>query len=73
MDLWQILVLGIVRLGLDADWDRLEHIANYDALVRQRLNRKQLNRRMLGALHGEIRRGSSVVPPAIQRPSWRTH
>ena len=28
MDLWQILVLGVVRLGLDADWDRLEHIAN---------------------------------------------
>lgn len=37
MDLWQILVLGVVRLGLDADWDRLEHIANYDTLVRQRL------------------------------------
>jgi IS5 family transposase len=37
MDLWQILVLGVVRLGLDADWDRLEHVANYDALVRQLL------------------------------------
>ena len=37
MDLWQILALGVVRLGLDADWDRLEHIANYDALVRQML------------------------------------
>ena len=37
MDLWQILVLGVVRLGLDADWDRLEHIANYDWLVRQML------------------------------------
>src|ERR1019366_8087816 len=37
MDLWQILVLGVVRLGLDADWDRLEHMANYDALVRQML------------------------------------
>jgi transposase, IS5 family len=37
MDLWQILVLGIVRLGLDADWDRLEHVANYDMLVRQML------------------------------------
>lgn len=35
MDLWQILVLGVVRLGLDADWDRIEHIANYDMLVRQ--------------------------------------
>jgi hypothetical protein len=37
MGLWQILVLGVVRLGLDADWDRLEHIANYDLLVRQML------------------------------------
>jgi IS5 family transposase len=37
MDLWQILVLGLVRLGLDADWDRLEHVANYDTLVRQML------------------------------------
>lgn len=37
MDLWQILVLGVVRLGLDTDWDRMEHIANYDTLVRQML------------------------------------
>ena len=37
LHLWQILVLGVVRLGLDADWDRMEHIANYDALVRQML------------------------------------
>lgn len=37
MDLWQILVLGVVRQGLDADWDRLEHVANYDLLVRQML------------------------------------
>ena len=37
MDLWQILVLGVLRLGLGADWDRLEHIANYDLLGRQML------------------------------------
>jgi len=37
MDLWQILVLGIVRLGLDANYDRLEHLANYDMLLRQML------------------------------------
>jgi hypothetical protein len=37
MDLWQILVLGIVRLGLDADWDRMEHLSNYDSLLRQLL------------------------------------
>src|SRR5260221_13807237 len=37
MDLWQILVLGVARLGLDADWDRMEHMANYDTLLRQML------------------------------------
>jgi IS5 family transposase len=37
MELWQILVLGVVRLGLDADWDRMEHLANYDLLLRQML------------------------------------
>lgn len=37
MDLWQILVLGVTRLALDADWDRMEHLANYDSLLRQML------------------------------------
>ena len=37
MELWQILVLGVVRLGLDADWDRMEYLANYDLLLRQML------------------------------------
>ena len=35
MDLWHVLVLGVVRLGLGCDYDRIEHIANYDGLVRQ--------------------------------------
>lgn len=35
LDLWQILVLGVVRLGLDCDYDRLEYLANYDGLLRQ--------------------------------------
>jgi transposase, IS5 family len=35
LTLWQILVLGVVRLGLDCDYDRLEHLANYDGLLRQ--------------------------------------
>jgi hypothetical protein len=37
MDLWQILVLGVLRLGLDADWDRMEDMANHHLLVRQML------------------------------------
>jgi hypothetical protein len=35
MDLWHILVLGVVRMTLDIDYDRLWHVANYDKLVRQ--------------------------------------
>ena len=35
MPLWHILVLGVVRLCLDCDYDRIEHIARYDRLVRQ--------------------------------------
>ncbi len=37
MDLWQILVLGVIRLGLNADWDRMEDLANHHLLVRQML------------------------------------
>lgn len=37
MTLWQILVLGVVRLGLAADWDRMEYLARYDLLLRQML------------------------------------
>jgi hypothetical protein len=35
MDLWQVLVLGVVRLGLDCDYDRLEDMANHHTLLRQ--------------------------------------
>jgi hypothetical protein len=34
MSLWEILVFSTVRLALDADYDRLEHVANFDNLVR---------------------------------------
>lgn len=37
MDLWQIMVLGVVRLTLDVNYDRLHYIANCDSLVRQLL------------------------------------
>ena len=37
MDLWQILVLGVVRVWLDADYDRLEDLANHHSLLRQML------------------------------------
>jgi hypothetical protein len=37
LSLWEILVFGVVRLTLDADYDRLEHTVNYDKLVRDLL------------------------------------
>ena len=54
MVLWQILVLGVVRLGLDANWDRLEHMANFDTLLRQ----------MLGVEQNTLGRGSQSVQPS---------
>ena len=35
MDLWHILVLAVARHTLSTNWDRLEHLANYDLLVRE--------------------------------------
>lgn len=35
MDLWHVLVLGVIRLGLDMDYDRLTDMANHHELVRK--------------------------------------
>ena len=35
MDMWAILVLATVRLTVNANYDALEHFANYDKLIRQ--------------------------------------
>jgi len=35
MNFREILVLGTVRLARDIDYDHLQHIANYDSLVRE--------------------------------------
>lgn len=37
MDQWKILVLGVVRLGLNADYDRLHELANQHSTLRQML------------------------------------
>lgn len=37
MDLWQILVLGVVGMTLDVNYDRLHYVANYDSLTRKLL------------------------------------
>ena len=39
MDLWHVLVLGLVRLALDCDYDRLEYLAHYDKLMRKILKK----------------------------------
>lgn len=37
MDQWKILVLGVVRLGLNTDYDRLQELANQHSTLRQML------------------------------------
>jgi IS5 family transposase len=34
MGLWEILVLGVMRQGLNANYDRMHYLANYDLLMR---------------------------------------
>ena len=37
MEQWKILVLGTLRLGLNADYDRIQELANQHATIRQML------------------------------------
>ena len=37
MEQWRILVLGVVRLGLNADYDRIHELANQHSTLRQML------------------------------------
>ena len=37
MEQWAILVLGVVRLGIDADYDRLHELVNHHDTLRQML------------------------------------
>lgn len=37
MDLWKILVMGVLRLDLDCDYDRLQELVNEHKTIRQML------------------------------------
>ncbi len=37
MTQWQILVLGVLRLGINADYDRIQELANEHKTLRQML------------------------------------
>lgn len=37
MEFWKILVLGVLRLGLNADYDRIHNLANYHLAIREML------------------------------------
>jgi hypothetical protein len=37
MGQWKILVLGVLRVGLNADYDRIQELANQHAAIRQML------------------------------------
>lgn len=51
MELWHILVLAVVRHALDTNWDRLEHLSNYDLLIRKILG---VNMETFGGLEKEF-------------------
>ena len=50
MDLWHVLVLGVVRLALDCNYDRLEYLVHYDGLLRQIMG-------LSGSFEGEFGKG----------------
>lgn len=37
MEIWKIFVMGVLRLDLNCDYDRLHHLVNNDSLIRQML------------------------------------
>ena len=37
MELWKIFVMGVLRLDLNLDYDRVHHVVNHDGLIRQML------------------------------------
>jgi len=41
MEQWKILVLGVLRLGLNADYDRIQELANQHATIRQMLGHSE--------------------------------
>ncbi len=43
MDQWTILVLGVLRLGLNADFDRIHELANQYNTIRAELERLHLH------------------------------
>ena len=42
MDLWQILVMGVVMQGLDCDFDRLHDLVNHHSVIRQFLGHSDI-------------------------------
>ena len=42
MDLWKILVLGVIRQACSWDYDKLHHIANNDMMIRELLGHDKL-------------------------------
>lgn len=44
MDLWKILVLGMIRLNLNWDYDRLHNEANYHLQIREMLGHGALDK-----------------------------
>jgi IS5 family transposase len=70
MDLWQVLVLGVMRLGLDIDYDRLAELANQHRGLRQMLGHGDMD---WGQTYGVSTLGenlSRLRPDTLQLINW---
>ena len=45
MELWTILVMGVLRLSLNCDYDRLQELANHHDTIRQMLGHGSFDRK----------------------------
>jgi hypothetical protein len=65
MDLWTILVLGILRLALNCDYDRITELANEHRSLRHMLGHEPLDEKRYGRT--TILENLSLVTPEILR------
>ena len=70
MSLWQALVLGVVRLGLNCDYDHLTELANQHLTLRQMLGHGLLNadaRYALQTIRDNVRRFTPDIIEGLNR------
>lgn len=65
MELWKILVLGLLKQGLDCDYDRLRNLANYHKQVRAVLGEDEVGEEVLYERRTIIRNVNLLNPSLL--------